>query len=883
MDFEQLVELFKSNPAKLRALLEAQKVSAKAYDKGIPLLSKAIEGEHLELAKMLVELGADVNAYAKRPAAQRGMAPIHFAGSVKAIELLHQSGANIDAPYQLVSHAWGMVGETALHTAVLQGRGKSSLELAEALAKAGADIHRPFADKEFSYGSDSVVADADRIVRKGRTIVGEMANLRVAVGRSDRTLEAGSELQLDPLEPVMGKYAALEHAFDKQPSSEYDLVDGFAAGANELDDQIRGMPLLSRAILRDRLDIAEMLIETGADVNAYAGPGADPSVRGKAPIHFVTSDLAVEMLAKAGANVDAPYQLINRAHGMIGETALHTAVLGFPDEWPISRRDELAIADALIEAGADKNLPFSPREFNYEKEPPAPGAAMVKRAGMTIEDRLADLRAEVEQAVDTDRRDGLDAVEAAPRQTQTPAPLSQDLLDHLEREAKLKALDERLLDIIDNYPGSTTNPQVQAPSKDGESSGVKPVPHDRVAKEAIENLIVHGFEQELESDQTVDLAAQKKSMQRLQNIEQERKEGSSVEADQAEQEARKEPASQDNSRAVPDAVTKKFLKVDDRYYFPDETPAFEDGGEKLHARAEHKEVVSALVAIAVARDWDKITVKGTEVFRRAVWMEAAQRGIEVRGYKPNDIEKARLSKLLDKEQSQATGNTVEKGFTREAARQLDQTSHKAASNSERIDGAPLKAFVGKLLEHGSAHYNFDKDESMSYFVKLETASGEKTVWGKDLARAVKNSQAQIGEKVTLEYMGNMPVTVTANVRDAQGAVVGKEEVGSHRNTWNMQRSEAFLKKDPETALAQHPDLAPAVGALVAAEKFAEAKFKNPQTAERFVEATRQTLASNIAAGKELPNTRLVKERRQEVSHEQDKKAPEKARGIEQVR
>ncbi|EQD63381.1 hypothetical protein B2A_02376, partial [mine drainage metagenome] len=47
--------------------------------------------------------------------------------------------------------------------------------------------------------------------------------------------------------------------------------------------------------------------------------------------------------------------------------------------------------------------------------------------------------------------------------------------------------------------------------------------------------------------------------------------------------------------------------------------------------------------------------------------------------------------------------------------------------------------TGKLIDHGRATYRHDSREPMSYFVKIETSRGDRTIWGVDLERAMKES------------------------------------------------------------------------------------------------------------------------------------------------
>ena len=74
-------------------------------------------------------------------------------------------------------------------------------------------------------------------------------------------------------------------------------------------------------------------------------------------------------------------------------------------------------------------------------------------------------------------------------------------------------------------------------------------------------------------------------------------------------------------------------------------PAFRDQGRRLVTAAESQEVVKDLVAIAQHRNWDRIHVTGSEEFRRSIWLEASQKGLEVRGYKPNDRDLQELDRL----------------------------------------------------------------------------------------------------------------------------------------------------------------------------------------------------------------------------------------------
>lgn len=104
---------------------------------------------------------------------------------------------------------------------------------------------------------------------------------------------------------------------------------------------------------------------------------------------------------------------------------------------------------------------------------------------------------------------------------------------------------------------------------------------------------------------------------------------------------------------VPDSVRKRYYADKAKWsgepaFFTTvqaKDPAFRDQGRRLVTATESQEVVKDLVAIAQHRNWDRIHVTGSEEFRRSVWIEASQKGLEVRGYKPNDRDLQELDRL----------------------------------------------------------------------------------------------------------------------------------------------------------------------------------------------------------------------------------------------
>ncbi|HYQ91210.1 MAG TPA: LPD7 domain-containing protein [Candidatus Competibacteraceae bacterium] len=309
---------------------------------------------------------------------------------------------------------------------------------------------------------------------------------------------------------------------------------------------------------------------------------------------------------------------------------------------------------------------------------------------------------------------------------------------------------------------------------------------------------------------------------------------------------------EDRSQAIPASVSRRFLQVNRQFYFPDRSPAFEDQGRKLTTASEHQEVVRALIAIAQARDWAHITVSGTETFRRAAWLEAAQKGIEVRGYQPSELDKAHLVALGRRPARQSDPQERVSTSDPASARALAQETNPPPNHRDKRS----RSVTGILREHGPAPYQQDEKNDKSYFIKLETPKGEQTLWGVDLERALRESGAQPGDQISVKNQGRQAVTVRVKERDPSGQVVGISERVTHRNAWQVEKAQAFRTQDRAAVVQAHPDLAPAYGALAAAHRLAEKHFKSPDDQVRFVAVTKETLARRIESNQPIPAPRI---------------------------
>lgn len=315
---------------------------------------------------------------------------------------------------------------------------------------------------------------------------------------------------------------------------------------------------------------------------------------------------------------------------------------------------------------------------------------------------------------------------------------------------------------------------------------------------------------------------------------------------------------------VPEEVRRKFVQVRNDYFFPDGARAFTDRGARLTTPSENTEVVQSLVAIAESRGWSEVVVRGTERFRREAWVAARSAGLEVRGYKPTDFEQERLARSLAARENrqEVTSRRSESAVDKPAERTRE-------ARTEQL-------LVGRLVEHGAAPYRNDPKEQASYYVKIETPRGDRTVWGVDLARAMKESLSRpvAGDMVALRSLGRDSVTVKTPVRDVDGKLVGQKDLDTHRNRWIVEK-QSFLEDralaaqtlrdttiDPKQGAKRHPELAGTYLQVRAAE-LASQQLRDPQDQKRFVEKVREALAASVARGEPLSPVRLKEERKVE--------------------
>lgn len=338
-----------------------------------------------------------------------------------------------------------------------------------------------------------------------------------------------------------------------------------------------------------------------------------------------------------------------------------------------------------------------------------------------------------------------------------------------------------------------------------------------------------------------------------------------------------EPDKKVDRHSVPEEVKRRFVRVGNKYHFPDGAQAFTDHGNRLTSASENTEVIKSLISIAQARGWSDITITGTERFRKEAWFAGRLAGLDVRGYAPTEFEQERLVRALARAQEPPSSREVtaspskSSGDAKSGGNQ--RAEPRASEGRNDLQTEPRERHrtlqVGRLVDHGAAPYQHDPHNAMSYFVKLETDAGERVIWGVDLHRALKESltRPQIGDEIGLRTIRRETVKVWEPQHDAEGRMIGEKKLEKHRNAWVVEKRDFFRERaqasrvlrdanvDQQQAVSRHPELIGTYLQLHAAELAAK-NIRDPQDQKQFVASVRTALADSVARGEPLTPVRL---------------------------
>lgn len=138
------------------------------------------------------------------------------------------------------------------------------------------------------------------------------------------------------------------------------------------------------------------------------------------------------------------------------------------------------------------------------------------------------------------------------------------------------------------------------------------------------------------------------------------------------------PARQRDRDAYPDGFESQFFTKEERdgerAVYADSKgnqELFRDTGDQMRTKDGNELAIKTMVETAKHRQWQSIDVKGSKDFKRDVWLEAQSRGIDVRGYKPTELDRQELENRQKVKATNTMDKTDDKG---------DPASHERAQS-----------------------------------------------------------------------------------------------------------------------------------------------------------------------------------------------------------
>ena len=359
--------------------------------------------------------------------------------------------------------------------------------------------------------------------------------------------------------------------------------------------------------------------------------------------------------------------------------------------------------------------------------------------------------------------------------------------------------------------------------------------------------------------------------------------GKVISAKERDNALRPKPIFERSGYEIPKSVSDRYVAFEGKYLDrKSEAVHFEDRGRSLATASEDRGVIEHMVAVAQAKHWGELQLKGTEEFRRQAWIAAELAGISSRGFKPDAQDRATLQAAREamriaagerattddpartnmmestpatgRERDEASGSrksatanapgkdpsdpggaspgggrrggkppsskpgpavspssaasdaSAASEDSKQAQLPLDAegatprrtNTGKRANQKAGIDTQkPPAVTAGILVEHGAARFHHDPKENGSYYATVRTESGDRTVWGLDLERAIGESGVQPGELIELERGGSKVVTVKQRQFDESGRELAPNDVESRRNAWRASSPDLSQLLTPE--------------------------------------------------------------------------------------
>lgn len=144
--------------------------------------------------------------------------------------------------------------------------------------------------------------------------------------------------------------------------------------------------------------------------------------------------------------------------------------------------------------------------------------------------------------------------------------------------------------------------------------------------------------------------------------------------------------------------------------------AFEDRNKSLHTSRQDEKTIYAMLDMAQAKNWTAIKLKGTDEFKQKAWLEASLRGIEVKGYEPNEKDLAELQAKQAERTTNQVEMTAQKTPETKQEEKFNERLENPANNQAYLDKIGAD-FEGARVEHISNSFDKTREFANAFISK----------------------------------------------------------------------------------------------------------------------------------------------------------------------
>lgn len=185
--------------------------------------------------------------------------------------------------------------------------------------------------------------------------------------------------------------------------------------------------------------------------------------------------------------------------------------------------------------------------------------------------------------------------------------------------------------------------------------------------------------------------------------------------------------------------------------------AFEDRNKSLHTSRQDEKTIYAMLDMAQAKNWTAIKLKGTDEFKQKAWLEASLRGIEVKGYEPNEKDLAELKAR------QAERTTNEVGMTAQKAPEPKQETEAEKEQSKPQQTPPTHTPTGQETIYGQLQKPMDNQAYLDR-IGLNFDGANVDRYAKNSDEVVEKAQDFVGKELTNIHSGIKGVISNSNIK-----------------------------------------------------------------------------------------------------------------------